>query len=66
MINNQVKTNIRETCTYDRILINGDKFVRAIIRNSNTTVNFQKRFGMTFDQARRISDHFPIIFDINW
>jgi deoxyribonuclease-1-like protein len=66
MINNQVKTNTRQTCTYDRILINGDKFVKAIVRNSNTTVNFQQRFGMTLDQALDISDHFPIKFDINW
>ncbi len=66
MINNQVKTNTRQTCTYDRILINGDKFIKAIVRNSNTTVNFQQRFDMTLDEALDISDHFPIKFDINW
>ncbi len=66
MINNEVKTNTRQTCTYDRILINSDKFVKAIIPKSNTTVNFQQRFGMTLDEALGISDHFPIKFDINW
>jgi hypothetical protein len=66
MINNQVKTNTRQTCTYDRILINGDKFIKAIVQTKNTTVNFRQRFGMTLDQARRISDHLPIIFAINW
>ncbi|CAF2777001.1 unnamed protein product [Rotaria sp. Silwood2] len=66
MINNEVKTNTRQTCTYDRILINGDKFVRAIVQGSNTTVNIQQRFGMTLDQALDISDHFPVKFDLNW
>ena len=66
MINNQVKTNTRQTCTYDRILINGDKFARAIVANSNTTVNFQQRFSLTVDEALAISDHFPIKFDILW
>ncbi len=66
MINNQVKTNTRQTCTYNRILINGDKFIKAIVQTKNTTVNFRQRFGMTLDQARRISDHLPIIFAINW
>ncbi|CAF1450141.1 unnamed protein product [Adineta ricciae] len=66
MINNEVKTNTRRTCTYDRILINGDKFVKAIVSRSNTTVDFQSRFGMTLDQALGVSDHFPVKFDINW
>jgi len=66
MINNQVKTNTRQTCTYDRIFINGDKFVNAIVPNSNTTVNYQEQFGMTLDEALGISDHVPIKFDINW
>ncbi|CAF0899267.1 unnamed protein product [Rotaria sp. Silwood1] len=66
MINNEVKTNTRQTCTYDRILVNGDKFVRAIIPRSNTTVNFQQDFGMSLDQALDISDHFPVKLDIKW
>ncbi|CAF3258561.1 unnamed protein product [Rotaria socialis] len=66
MINNQVKTNTRQTCTYDRILINGNNFVNAIIARSNTTVDFGTRFGMTLDDALRISDHLPVKFDIDW
>ncbi|UJR28712.1 hypothetical protein I4U23_009941 [Adineta vaga] len=66
VINNEVKTNTRQTCTYDRIFVNGDKFVKAIVPRSNTTVDFQTRFGMTLDQALGVSDHFPIKFDINW
>jgi len=66
MINNQVKTNTRQTCTYDRILVNGLNFVNAIVSKSNTTVDFAKKFGMTLDNALHISDHFPIKFDITW
>ena len=61
-----MKTNTRQTCAYDRIFINGDKFVNAIIPGSNMVVNFQQRFGMTLDQALGISDHFPVKFDIKW
>jgi len=66
IINNEVKTNTRQTCTYDRIFINGDNFVNAIVPKSNTTVHFQEQLGMTLDEALDISDHIPIRFDINW
>jgi len=66
VINNEVKTNTRQTCTYDRILINGDNFVNAIVPNSNTTVNYQEKFGLTLDEALDISDHIPVQFDIEW
>jgi len=66
VITNEVKTNTRQTCTYDRFLINGDNFVNAIVPKSNTTVNYQQQLGMTLDEALKISDHLPIKFDINW
>jgi len=66
MINNEVKTNTRQTCTYDRILINGDDFVNAIVADSNTTVNYQEQYGMTLAEALGVSDHFPVKFDIKW
>jgi len=66
MITNEVKTNTRQTCTYDRILINGDNFVKAIVRGSNTTVNYQEQLGMTLNEALGVSDHMPVKFDINW
>jgi len=66
VITNEVKTNTRQTCTYDRFLVNGDNFVNAIVPESNTTVDFQQELGMTLDQAIKISDHLPIKFDINW
>jgi len=66
MITNKVKTNTRQTCTYDRILINGDNFVNAIVPGSNTTVNYQEELGMTLAEALGVSDHFAVKFDINW
>ncbi|CAF3065242.1 unnamed protein product [Rotaria socialis] len=66
IINNEVKTNTRQTCTYDRIFINGDKFVNAIVPKSNTTVNYQKQMGMNLEEALRVSDHMPVKFDIEW
>ncbi|CAM4854235.1 unnamed protein product [Rotaria socialis] len=66
MINNQVKTNKRQTCTYDRILINDDKFVGAIVPGSNITVNFQQDFDLRLNEALDVSDRFPVKFDIRW
>lgn len=66
VITNEVKTNTRQTCTYDRILVNGDKFIKAIVPNSNTTVNYQEERGMTLQQALGVSDHMPVKFDIEW
>jgi len=66
VINNEVKTNTRKTCTYDRIFINGENFVNAIVENSNTTVNYQENLGMTLEEALGVSDHVPVKFDINW
>jgi len=66
VINNQVKTNTRQTCTYDRILINGQKFVNAIVKGSNTTVYFDKELGMTLEEALDVSDHMPVKIDVKW
>jgi len=66
IINNEVKTNTRKKCTYDRILINGDNFINAIVPNSNTTVDIQAELGYTLEQALSISDHLPVKFDIEW
>jgi len=66
IINNEIKTNTRQTCTYDRILINGENFVNAIVPGSNTTVNYQEELDLTLAQALGISDHFAVKFDINW
>jgi len=66
IITNEVKTNTRQSCTYDRVLINGDNFVKAIVPKSNTTVNYQEELGMNLNQALAVSDHFPVKFDINW
>jgi len=66
IINNEIKTNVRQSCTYDRILINGDNFIKAIVPNSNSTVRYDLLHDLTLNQALAISDHFPIKFDINW
>ena len=61
-----MKTNTRQTCTYDRVFVNGDDFVKAIVPDSATVVNFQENFGMTLAEALKVSDHMPVKFDIEW
>lgn len=66
VITNDVKTNTRQTCTYDRVFVNGDDFVNAIVPDSANVVNFQEKFGMTLEEALKVSDHMPVKFDIEW
>jgi len=66
VITNEHKTNTRQTCTYDRIIINGQNFIDAIVPNSNTTVHIGNIYGMTMEEALGVSDHLPIRFDIDW
>lgn len=66
VIKNDVKTNTRQTCTYDRVFVNGDDFVNAIVPDSANIANFQEKFGMTLEEALKVSDHMPVKFDIEW
>lgn len=66
VITNEVKTNTRQTCTYDRIFVNGDNFFNAIVPGSNTTVSMERRFNLSLEEVLKISDHLPIKFDIDF
>ncbi|XP_019214934.1 deoxyribonuclease-1 [Oreochromis niloticus] len=46
--------------TYDRIVVYGDTMLNAIVPNSAKSFNFQKEFNLTDEEARGISDHYPV------
>ncbi|XP_040015576.1 deoxyribonuclease 1 like 4, tandem duplicate 1 isoform X1 [Xiphias gladius] len=46
--------------TYDRIVIYGDDMLRSIIPNSAKPFNFQKAYGLSEEQALKVSDHYPV------
>lgn len=52
-------TNLN-SCPYDRIVIAGENVKRAVIPNSAVTFNFQNEYGLTEEQTKSVSDHWPV------
>ncbi|XP_047452443.1 deoxyribonuclease-1-like 1 [Mugil cephalus] len=48
------------SCAYDRIVVNGDKFNRAIVPSSAKPFDFQTQYDLSEDQALDVSDHYPV------
>ncbi|XP_077385945.1 deoxyribonuclease 1 like 4, tandem duplicate 1 isoform X1 [Festucalex cinctus] len=46
--------------TYDRIVVYGDDMLGAVVPNSAKPFNFQKAFGLSNEQALKVSDHYPV------
>ena len=61
-----METNTLRTCSFDRVSVNGDDFIEAIVPNSGSVLNFQEKFGMTLPEAQDVSDHMPIKFEVEW
>lgn len=62
LIPDNTDTTVREStsCTYDRIVVNGERFARAIVPFSAKPFNFQKEYKLTEDQALEVSDHYSV------
>ncbi|KAM9326571.1 uncharacterized protein PAF06_002792 [Gastrophryne carolinensis] len=52
--------NKRTHCAYDRIVVHGEEFLKAIVPGSAKPYNFQKKLGLTEEEALEVSDHFPV------
>ncbi|CAL8338030.1 unnamed protein product [Merluccius merluccius] len=46
--------------TYDRIVVYGQDMLEAVVPNSAKPFNFQKAYGLTEEQALKVSDHYPV------
>ncbi|KTF74097.1 hypothetical protein cypCar_00033470 [Cyprinus carpio] len=46
--------------TYDQIVVYGDVMLNAVVPNSAKSFNFQKAYELTDEEARRVSDHYPV------
>ncbi|XP_008297996.1 deoxyribonuclease 1 like 4, tandem duplicate 1 isoform X2 [Stegastes partitus] len=46
--------------TYDRIVIYGDDMLQAMVPNSAKPFNFQTAYGLSEEQALKVSDHYPV------
>uniref|UniRef100_A0AAX7V576 Deoxyribonuclease-1-like 1 n=1 Tax=Astatotilapia calliptera TaxID=8154 RepID=A0AAX7V576_ASTCA len=62
LIPDDADTTVRSTttCPYDRIVVNGETFHRAIVPASAKPFNFPEEYGLTEGQALDVSDHYPV------
>lgn len=62
LIPEKTDTTVREStsCAYDRIVVHGETFARAVVPNSAKPFNFQKEYRLQEDQALEVSDHYPV------
>ncbi|XP_018538336.1 deoxyribonuclease gamma [Lates calcarifer] len=62
LIEDEIDTTVRSTtsCTYDRIVVHGEKFAREIVPLSAKPFDFQREYGLTEEQALEVSDHYPV------
>ncbi|XP_035518727.1 deoxyribonuclease-1-like [Morone saxatilis] len=54
----------RNDHTYDRIVVYGDDMLQAVVPNSAKPFNFQKAYGLSEEQALKVSDHYPVEVEI--
>ncbi|XP_023261768.1 deoxyribonuclease gamma-like [Seriola lalandi dorsalis] len=62
LIEDKTDTTVRSStsCAYDRIVVHGETFARAIVPLSAKPFNFQSEYELTEDQALEVSDHYPV------
>ncbi|XP_036386386.1 deoxyribonuclease gamma-like isoform X2 [Megalops cyprinoides] len=62
LIKDQDDTTVRETtsCAYDRIVVHGETFLRAIEPYSARPFRFDKEFHLPLEKALDVSDHYPV------
>ncbi|GLD45593.1 deoxyribonuclease gamma-like protein [Lates japonicus] len=62
LIEDEIDTTVRSTtsCTYDRIVVHGERFAREIVPLSAKPFDFQREYGLTEEQALEVSDHYPV------
>ncbi|XP_051282360.1 deoxyribonuclease-1-like 1 [Dicentrarchus labrax] len=62
LIPDKTDTTVRAatSCAYDRIVVHGESFDRAIVPSSAKPFNFQMEYQLTEEQALEVSDHYPV------
>ncbi|KAI4823503.1 hypothetical protein KUCAC02_012086 [Chaenocephalus aceratus] len=62
LIPEKTDTTVRSStsCTYDRIVVHGERFARSVVPTSAAPFNFQQAYRLSEDQALEVSDHYPV------
>ncbi|XP_061155661.1 deoxyribonuclease-1-like 1 [Syngnathus typhle] len=55
-------TTVREStsCAYDRMVVHGEAFAKAVVPFSAKPFNFQMEYRLSEEEALKVSDHYPI------
>ncbi|KAL2091004.1 hypothetical protein ACEWY4_013267 [Coilia grayii] len=61
LISDDVDTTVNKgnDNTYDRIVVYGQDMMEAVVPNSAKPFNFQAAYGLSTEQALKVSDHYP-------
>ncbi|XP_053174327.1 deoxyribonuclease-1-like 1 [Scomber japonicus] len=62
LISDKDDTTVRATttCAYDRIVVHGERFAKAVVPLSAKPFDFPTEYQLTEDQALDVSDHYPV------
>ncbi|KAL2091005.1 hypothetical protein ACEWY4_013268 [Coilia grayii] len=62
LISDDVDTTVNKgnDNTYDRIVVYGQDMMEAVVPNSAKPFNFQAAYGLSTEQALKVSDHYPV------
>ncbi|CAL8315241.1 unnamed protein product [Merluccius merluccius] len=62
LISDETDTTVRQStdCAYDRIVVHGSAFSKAIVPHSATAFVFPSAYRLTEQQALGVSDHYPV------
>ncbi|XP_024148819.1 deoxyribonuclease-1 isoform X2 [Oryzias melastigma] len=62
LIGEQVDTTVTDstTCPYDRIVVHGQPFLKAVVPYSGKVFNFGKEFKFSRAKVLDVSDHYPV------
>jgi len=65
MIGNRADSTTKDTdCPYDRIVLAGSQLLNVVVMNSPRVYDFATAYGLTEDEAKIISDHFPVQIEL--
>ncbi|XP_030623606.1 deoxyribonuclease-1-like 1 [Chanos chanos] len=66
LIDDKTDTTVKEStdCAYDRIVVHGESFARAVVPRSAGPFNFAQKFRLSEADALDVSDHYPVEVDL--
>ncbi|XP_054828160.1 deoxyribonuclease-1-like 1 [Eublepharis macularius] len=67
LIGDKADSTVRENtrCAYDRIVVHGERCLGAVIPGSAQPFNFPKEYGLSEEEALKVSDHYPVEVELD-